>query len=206
MKDNPWNPRGGTGDDAISVWRAVVEAINSLRKVAQTIANQNASNGTISMSSASTAATFEVALPPVAELIEGTISISPATDGANLWSRFGAGGTIFNGAGDYSWANLRAATSTNSTGDTQMIMGTNFEINTASHFNFSLYRPGVSGRKFLLWEGVIVENAASTPVVTISGGGRFLDNTNPIDTLQFLFSTGNIFSVQCTLHSIGLSA
>ena len=186
----------GTSDDAISVARAVVEAINGLQTVLTAVAARTApgSYSGIEVGTGIPFLTFPI--PLTADLVEIDFTASPVTPGADLWARFTQGGVVLAGATDYSWSNLRGATLTNNIGQPQFQIATNL-VNAASNLRFRLFRPnGSANRKTMSWDGFIMDNPSQLPV-TISGGGRFnLNTTIPIDGVQFLYSTGGFNQTQ----------
>ena len=185
---------GNTSDDAVSVARAVVEAINGLRTVLGEVAARTAPGSYSGVDASNTgAASITVPVSLSTELIEIDLATSPNTGGSDLWARFTQGGVPLSGATDYSWSNLRGATFTNNAAAPQFQIATGLQGATGS-LRFRSFKLNSSNfRKTFAWDGFIMDNATGLPI-TISGGGRFnLNTTIPVDGIQFLLSAG-VFS------------
>lgn len=183
---------GGTSDDMITVGLSIAQAINETRAALVAVAARTAPGSYSGTELAAGAASFTVPIPLTADLVEIDLSVSPVIGGGDLWARFTQGGVPLSGATDYMWANLRAASFSNSGADAKFQVATSL-LGAVGSLRLRAFKPnGSSNRKTLTWDGFFVDNATSFPI-TINGGGRFMLNTNiPIDGIQFLFSAGAV--------------
>lgn len=184
----------GSDDDQINVLRSINENIANLRTALESVVGQP--NATIVATvSLATVASVSIDIPADTALFELFIwAIQPVTDGANLHLRGINNGTVMSGASDYSWANLKAATHTNDGADAQMVLGAGLDSALGSGLKVTITRPRQqNSRKMAIWQGVMMDSAASLPM-TWSGGGRFENTTINNDALtgvQLLMSSGN---------------
>jgi hypothetical protein len=180
----------GTNDDMASIGRAMVEQLAAIRKQLAASATAAAGNVTVTAGIATGAATVDIGLPASAAVITLDMLISPTTDGSDVRMQVGAGGSIFSGAADYSYATVKGTTQSVSTGAAfGLIMPAADSL--SSQVRMVIYRPGEAVRHIATWSGLLLDSAASSPNA-LTGGCRFLNNTNPIDTLRLLASAGNL--------------
>lgn len=184
----------GSDDDQINVLRSINENIANLRTALESVVGQP--NATIvPIVSLATVASVSIDIPADTALFELFIwSVQPVTDGANLHLRGINNDTVMSGASDYSWANLKAATHTNDGADAQMVLGAGLDSALGSGLKVTITRPRQqNSRKMAIWQGVMMDSAASLPM-TWSGGGRFENatiNNDALTGVQLLMSSGN---------------
>lgn len=190
----------GSNDDQISVLRSINQGVADLRRATAdglaALVNPALNSAFIDAISVNNASQATIPIPDGVDLFELFVwVITPLTDGANLHLRAVQGNSVFSGASDYSWANLKGATHTNDAADAQMVLGAGVDSAAGSAFHLKVYRPKALGkRKFAMWNGLLVDSAGGLPN-TWSGGGRFeaaLLLSGTIDGVQLLLSAGNI--------------
>ena len=139
------------------------------------------------------AATLDIAVGSTYDLYEiDLINMIPVTVNVAPWIRFSQSGSFLSGGSDYLWGITGPG---NDESDSEITLSGNVGNNADEGINVTVrvFRPGVSAiQKTCTWFGVY---RTSVPVTTgVVGGGRLLANTNAIDGVRFLFSSGNIAS------------
>jgi hypothetical protein len=123
------------------------------------------------------------------------INIAPVTDNAVLHMLFSQSSSFLTGASDYAWGKIDAASASNDEADSEIQMATGIgnAANETGTFKVRIYRPGASSfLKTAHWTG---GTRFGTPVSAAHNGvGSLIANTNAIDGVRFLFSSGNIAS------------
>jgi len=191
----------GSNDDMISVGRAMVEQLAAIRRALVDGAAVQTGGITITTGLVSGAATLDIGLPAAADVVDIDLLINPTTDGSDVRMQVGAGGTIFSGATDYSYATLKGTTQSTSGGAAFGLMLPAAD-SLASRVRMTVFRPGQAARHIITWQGCMLDSAASLPQA-LSGGCRFLLNTDPIDTLRLLASAGNLTATYSARAVVG---
>lgn len=123
------------------------------------------------------------------------INFAPATDNTSLLMQFSQSGSFLSGASDYAYGLQRGGVTTASGAASSIFIvdsvGNNTnEINTQT---VRIFRPSASAfAKTAIFNGL--KTTTSTVIEASHGGGRLAANTNAIDGVRFLFSSGNIAS------------
>lgn len=179
------------GDDANSIARSAVEQLAAIRK--QLADNVAIPSGTVQVvnGAANGASTFDLSLAANAQIVEIDLVMNPVTNGSDIQMRVGAGGSIFSGAADYAYATLKGTTQSVSTGAAFGLIMPATSNSFASQFSLRIFQPGRTLRHWATWSGAMLDSTALSPNA-LNGGCRFLNNTNPIDTLRLLASAGNM--------------
>ena len=130
-------------------------------------------------------------------------AFAPATDGQSLWMRWSddAGVSYEAGASDYSWGGNMNGIATNDPSDSEIALsGTSTVGNDAtsfSSFKIDMINPNASDEQTTtIWQGFIMDTQATQEVIMFNGGGRFLQGTDAVDAVQFLWSGGGNFKAQ----------
>lgn len=162
----------------------------------------------ISSGSLSNVATLDFTIPANCETFEfELLNWRPATDAAVLMARFSQSGSYLSGASDYAWAIYSmgsAAGGSDDAADTKMEIGGTNDNAAASLGSsvFRVFRPSASSfQKSILGMSKSV-NSAGAERMTV-GGGRLIANSNAIDGIRFLFSSGNIAEGYYTARAYG---
>ncbi len=126
-------------------------------------------------------------------------------DAQEIWMRFSDdGGISFEaGAADYAWAasGTGIGSGVNDMGDAQIKLGATHTLgNDAGNINtlgIQLVNPNASSENTTtFWRGFVMDGAATPSILNISGGGFFLQGTDAVTDVQFLFSGGSTFKAQ----------
>lgn len=159
---------------------------------------QSAASGVVNVVASGTissAAQLDIALGS-AEMYEiDLMSLLPATDNVQLLARFSQSGSFLSGVADYSWGYTGFAVRTNDTSDSEMQMADQWgnlaaEVGT---FTIRIFRPAsTSFKKMMTWFGGW--HSAAGEQLANQGSAALIANTNAIDGVRFLFSSGNISS------------
>ena len=141
----------------------------------------------------SAAATLDIAVGSTYDMYEiDLINMVPVTDNVAPFIRFSQSGSYLSGASDYAWA---ASETFQDEVDSEITLGGNVGNDAREGINVTLrlFRPGASSfYKSCIWFGW---GRSGAPVSSgVSGGGRLIANTDAIDGVRFLFSSGNIAS------------
>ena len=130
-------------------------------------------------------------------------AFAPTTDGQIPWMRFSddAGVSYEADAGDYQWAASVVAAPLQSTSDTAIVLsGTTTVGNDAASYStieVKLINPNASSEKTTArWGGFIMDTQATQEITEISGSGIFLQGTDAVAAVQFLWSGGSTFKAQ----------
>lgn len=139
------------------------------------------------------AATKDFTIPTNCDVLEiELINWLPATDNVNLLMRFSQASSFLAGAADYTWGYFRnAATTDSSDAEIRIIDTWGNAAGENGNLFMRIYRPSASAfaksATWLAW----APNTTSL-IAPSMGGGRLIANTNAIDGVRFLFSSGNI--------------
>lgn len=131
----------------------------------------------------------------------------PATDAVNLFLRSSTdnGSSYDSGASDYSWQNVRGASTTadaaSTATDTGIRLGAAIgnDTNEGVRFTIQIDQFNVAGYMWVSAEIFMLGNAGNTQVLTV--GGQRLEATAR-DAIQLIFSSGNIASGFVTLEGV----
>jgi len=150
---------------------------------------------TVAAGALSSQATLDIALS-TADMYEiDLINVTPATDNALPRCLFSQSASFLTGASDYRWARLDSTILTVDEADSEIEISS--AIGNQAHENYSgtfrIFRPSASSfAKSIIWHGLGRTGTPST--TTNTGGGSLILNSNAIDGVRFLFSTGDIAS------------
>jgi hypothetical protein len=181
-------------DDMISVGRAIIDTLGSLRADIQAL-NIATLSGSFTPAVTITAASLvTLSFPADADLIEYDVQIAAATSTADLRIRATQAGVAVTGATDYGYGIIQGATFTNDDQEAFGVVATNNNT-VVNQLYFRIYRPNSpNSRKYITWNGVMVAAGLAAPV-PLNGGMRFNLNTAAIDGFQLFYSAGNINSI-----------
>jgi hypothetical protein len=138
---------------------------------------------------------LSIALPSGYDAIEFEIqNFRPATDNVELRMRFSQSGSYLAGASDYAWANYLGGNGfTQDNADSEITIASVWGNAAAEFGSMRVLVSSVSSNsiaKNASWVGYYTDTAG-TPQAN-HGGGRLIANTDAIDGIRFLFSSGNI--------------
>jgi hypothetical protein len=143
-----------------------------------------------------TAATKDFTIPANCDVMEIEFwNWLPATDNVSLFLRFSQAATFLAGASDYKWGGTFAAVADSDAADSEIHLAQVWG-NAAGEFGHGtirIFRPSVAATvkavRFCIdhhnINGIYIED---------SGAGELIANTNAIDGVRLLFSSGNIAS------------
>jgi len=123
------------------------------------------------------------------------IDFAPATDNVSLFSRFSQSSSFLSGASDYRWGYIAASTQNDDAADSEIeiLNGQGNATTEKLSITFRIYRPSATSfYKSMRWTGIYGHNTDRN--FPTAGGGFLILNTNAIDGVRFLFSSGNIGS------------
>lgn len=151
----------------------------------------------------SSVATLDIALG-TADLYEiDLMSLIPATDNVSLISRLSQSGSFLSGASDYAYNFHQGGTETNDLANDSAVL-INLCGNGATEagtVTLRIFRPSAAAFvKNLTWLGCSAIAADGGPRA-VKGCARLLANTNAIDGVRFLYSSGNIASGYYAMRS-----
>jgi hypothetical protein len=152
--------------------------------------------GIVASGAVSAAATINIALG-AADLYEiDLINFLPDTDSVSLNMRFSQSAVFLSGASDYEWGIHTYDARVTDAADTKITIATPAWGNAAGEtgtITVRIFRPSATAfRKAANWQGYF-HSTSGEPIAT-HGGGALIANTNAIDGVQFLFTSGNIAS------------
>jgi len=159
-------------------------------------AAQTQNPAVVASGAVSAAATLDIAVGSTYDMYEiELIAFVPATDNVSLIMRFSQSGSYLAGASDYQYAiQISALSTVDEANDSIIISGA--VGNVAGEYVTAkvwVYRPGAASfQKTALFEKA---SRSGTPLsASGQGGGSLLANTDAIDGVRFLFTSGNIAS------------
>jgi hypothetical protein len=170
--------------DSTNGWRLLVNGQSGLEFITA---------GTISAQ-----ATLDISIPTDVDEIEIVLSsVIPATDNANLLCRFSQSSSFLAGAADYEWILFYNATSVNDASDSEIEVQSGLGLGTTAleyyTASFRVVKPNTAAAtKSIVWSGSARLSDAAAYVVR--GQGALIANTNAIDGVRFLMSSGNLAS------------
>jgi hypothetical protein len=144
--------------------------------------------------SLSSAPRLDVAIPANCDVLEiALINWRPVTDNTIPWLRFSQSGAVLAGASDYEWCFQAFNTNTTDAADNQIRLANDSGNAAGEHstFEIRLYRPLASALvKTAIFSGFQTNTAGA--MFAFQGGGSLVPNTNPIDGVRLMFSSGDI--------------
>jgi hypothetical protein len=170
--------------DSTNGWRLLVNGQAALEFITA---------GTISAQ-----ATLDISIPTDVDEIEIVLStLVPQTDNENLLCRFSQSASFLAGAADYQWINFYNATSATDASDSEIEVqsGTGLGTTAGEHYtaSFRIMKPNTAGaQKMIFWSGAA--RLSDAAMYVLRGMGSLLANTNAIDGVRFLMSSGNLAS------------
>lgn len=126
----------------------------------------------------------------------------PTSDAQVLWMRFSddGGSTYEAGAADYQWGVKSSTTNYQGASDSQIDISGDALGNDAtnvSHVEITMPNPNASGEMTTCsWFGFTMDAQATPETAALNGGARFLQGTDAVDAVQFLWSGGSTFKAQ----------
>lgn len=142
------------------------------------------------------AATLDLTIPANCDVMEIDLwNVIPATDNAAFFMRFSQSATFLAGASDYKWGGTvaSAAASDDADSEIELMQGWGNAAGEFGHLCIRIFRPNAAATvKSALWHGAYHNTLGA--YVSVDAGGELLANTNAIDGVRFLFSSGNIAS------------
>lgn len=149
----------------------------------------------VAQGSLSAVATLDIALGSANMYEIDLINIAPATDAQEFFARFSQSGSFLSGAADYNWNIVTNGASVTDASDSEMRIADNCgnAANELTTVTLRIFRPSVgSFAKTMIWHGRSV--TATPTLIETSGGGQLIANTNAIDGVRFMYTSGNIAS------------
>jgi hypothetical protein len=148
-------------------------------------------SGTITAS-----ATLDLTIPTDADELEIRLwGIVPATDNTDLHMRFSQSSSFLSGASDYQWSSVPNAGPATDLADSeiQILGGLGTATNERCTVVITIFKPNAaSTTKAAVWKGgARLQDAAA---YIVNGWGELILNSNAIDGVRFLMSSGNITS------------
>ena len=130
-------------------------------------------------------------------------AFAPTDDNEILWMRFSDdGGTSYeSGAADYAWGGTFLGTNQTDNSDSEIqlsgISAFGNDSGNFSTFEITLYNPNATGENTTTqWTGFWMTEAATPLIENAIGGAYFLQGTDEVDAVQFLWSGGSTFKAQ----------
>lgn len=156
----------------------------------------------VASGSISSAATLDIALGSADMYEIEFLQMAPATDAVNPHLRFSQSSSFLSGASDYAWQTFRRAGTGSGTSfveedtaDTEIQLSGSVGNAAGEYFTgkLRLWRPSVASfYKEILCEFAYFDSSGSFRIGATHG--RLIANTNAIDGVRFLFSSGDIAS------------
>lgn len=129
-------------------------------------------------------------------------AFAPTDDAEIIWMRWSddAGVSYEAGAADYQWAMTTVGTGSEDVSDAQIDLTGATMGNDASLYStleITMPNPNASSEQTTaIWRGFTMNNVATPAVSDVSGGARFIQGTDAVDAVQFLWSGGSTFKAQ----------
>ena len=160
----------------------------------------------LSSGSASAVATVDVAIPSGYRSVDLRFNgLTPATDAVTLYVRLSQSGSYLAGASDYSWAqvvaNAAGATATGDGADSEIELASNVDNGAGSYCwgSIAIHNADSSSiRKGIDWTGGYNNGIGS--VLSLWGAGQIIANSNAVDGVRLLFSSGNVATATYALY------
>jgi hypothetical protein len=154
----------------------------------------------------SAAATLDITLGSADMYEIDLIDFLPATDNVSLFARVSQSGSFLAGAADYEWAYTGFAVRTTDASDSEITMADQWgnAAGEDGRYTIRIFRPSVgSFKKGMIWFGHWTSTAGE--LLANHGGGVLIANTDAIDGVRFLFSSGNIASGYYAVRSFSFT-
>jgi hypothetical protein len=165
-----------------------------------------ASSGLEFVSTAAISAATTLAITSLAAGYDYIITLeafAPTDDVETFWMRFSDdnGVSYEAGAADYQWSVSISGSGQLDNSAAQIgLSGANTLGNDAtlvSTIEIILHNPNASSEiTTCAWSGFYMDSGATPEVKTLTGGARFLQGTDAVDAVQFLWSGGSTFKAQ----------
>jgi hypothetical protein len=141
-------------------------------------------------------ATLDLTIPTDADELEIIIwNLIPATDNTVLFMRFSQSSSFLSGGSDYQWSYMINATPATDDADSEITITDSLGTTAGERFSgsFRIFKPNAASTvKTATWQGGA--RLADTARYTIVGWGEMIANSNAIDGVRFLMSSGNLAS------------
>jgi len=160
----------------------------------------------VAQGAVSAAATLDIALGSADMYEIDLINLLPATDNVNLFARFSQSSSFLSGASDYRWGRhtFDARVTDASDSEIEVTSAVGNVAGEGATLTIRIFKPSTAVfNKVMRWQGVFV---STTPeMINDSGGGQLIANTDAIDGVRFLFSSGDIASGYYAVRSYGFT-
>jgi hypothetical protein len=150
----------------------------------------------LSAGTISAAATLDITIPTDVDEIEILLwNIIPVSDANTLVMRFSQSAAFLSGASDYQWAFTDNGAAGGDNADSEIQLGGSHGTNTneRAYYTIRIFKPNAASTfKGAVWQGGSRQQDGN--VYCNSGWGEMIANSNAIDGVRILFTTGNISS------------
>lgn len=154
--------------------------------------------------SLSSVSSLDIDLSGGADMYEiDLMTVVPANDAVSLELLVSQSSSFLSGASDYAWCFDKTSFQNADASDNSIQLSSDIgsSSNEGATITLRVFRPAVSPfQKRMSWMGFVYD-ASSSIFETLIGGGAFIGNTNAIDGVRFLFSSGNIASGYYAIRS-----
>lgn len=130
-------------------------------------------------------------------------AFAPTDDAEVLFMRFSDddGATYEAGAADYAWGCDQSGVTARDMSDSEIELsagaGVGNDANNTMSITVNLLNPNVaSERTTAMWRGYVQSTTATVDILTLNGSAFFLQGTDAISAVQFLWSGGSTFKAQ----------
>ena len=130
-------------------------------------------------------------------------AFAPTADNEIIWMRWSddGGSTYEAGAADYGWGGSFVGAPVQDVSDSEIQLsgttGLGNDANNVSSIEITLVNPNASGEQTTcFWKGFMLNSASTPEINNCNGGGRFIQGTDAVDAVQFLWSAGSTFKAQ----------
>ena len=158
------------------------------------------------VSTASISAATTLAITSLAAGYDYIITLeafAPTDDNEILWMRWSddGGSSYESGASDYAWGGTFLGTNQVDAADSEIqlsgVSAFGNDSGNFSTFEITLYNPNATGENTTTqWTGFWMSEAATPLIENAIGGAYFLQGTDEVDAVQFLWSGGSTFKAQ----------
>jgi hypothetical protein len=151
--------------------------------------------------SISSQATLDFTIPADCDEMEIRLwSVVPQTDATDLYMRFSQSGSFLSGASDYEYSYTSNGSNSGNGAAAQILIVNSLGTSTNERLSMAvrIIKPLGSNSVAAHWIGGL-RNSAPAIAQTV-GYGALIKNTNAIDGVRFLMSSGNLSSRFYTLH------
>ena len=129
-------------------------------------------------------------------------AFAPEDDGEVLWMRWSDDGSTFEaGTADYQWGAIVNGTPVEDVSDAQIALsgttGVGFDTDNTMSMEVKFFNPNATSEQTTAqWSGFVLSTDATPQSKPIIGTARFIQGTDTIQGVQFLWSGGSKFKAQ----------